>query len=346
MRSIGLFFTALIVLAACTSEPERRPSEDGQEKVVSDFVSPVEGIRQMSTEDQLAKLDEIRNNMEFDFALGKGDILAISVYGEPDLTVSEIPVRLDGQISFPLIGDVQAEGLRVNEVRDIISSRLEDYLLNPKVSVIPVSFRSLSYTVSGEVIKPGTFPLVTDVTLTQAIAQAGGLQVGNFRGTTVEVADLPHAFLARNNEFLPIDFVQLIRHGDMRFDVPMMPGDYVFIPSGLAREVYILGEVTSPGLFAYTEGFTVSAALAQANGFTVDANLTSVHVVRGSLGNPELFVINLEDVLKGKSRDIVLKPSDVIYVPPTGLTMWSRIVAKIIPSLSAIQASLILSGQQ
>lgn len=342
------FVMALIISVltiSCSSEAERRPPVDKDAVAKNeDYVSPVEDIKKMSTEDQLAKLKEIRSQQQqFDFKLGKGDVLAVSVYGEPDLTISDVPVRLDGKISFPLIGDVRAEGMAVTDVAKNISEALKEFILNPKVSVIVKNFRSLTYTVSGEVIAPGTYPLITDVTLIQAIAEAGGLKTGAFKGTTVETADLSHAFIARNDEFLPVDFVQLIRNGDMRFNIPVSPGDYVFIPSGLAKEVYIVGEVAKPGLFAFTEGFTIVAALSQAEGFTPDANLNSVHVVRGSLGNPELYVINFNDVLKGKAKDLELRPSDVIYVPPTGLTVWSRIVSKIIPSIQAIQTGLILA---
>jgi polysaccharide export outer membrane protein len=343
LRFIVIFLIVLATLA-CTSEPERRPPENLVKKVDLDtYENPVEKIRLMSTDEQLARLSEIKAAQDFNFFLGKGDVLAISVYGEPDLTINDVPIRLDGMISFPLIGDIQAEGLTVNEVKESIKEKLKDYILNPQVSIIVKVFNSLSFTVSGEVIRPGTYPLITDVTLIQALAEAGGLKVGGFKGTTVETADLTHAFIARNDEFLPVDFVKLIRNGDMRFNIPVQPGDYIFIPSGLAKEVYIVGEVAKPGLFAFTEGFTIVAALAQAEGFTPDANLSSVHVVRGSLGNPELYVIDFNDVLKGKAKDMELKPSDVIYVPPDGLTVWSRIVSKIIPSIQAIQTGLILA---
>ncbi len=345
MRLKSLIISLLVLLnfVACTSEPERRPPIDSSQKNKDEFVSPVEDLKKLSTDEQLERLKVYREKTTYDFKLGKGDVLAVSVYGEPDLSVADVPVRLDGKISFPLIGDVNAEGMTVTEVRDSISELLKDFLLNPKVSVIVKSFRSLSYTVTGEVVQPGTYPLVTDTTLLQALAEAGGLKRGAFKGTSIETADLTHAFIARNDEFLPVDFVQLVRNGDMRFNIPITPGDYVFIPSGLAKEIYIVGEVSKPGLFAFTEGFTVVAALSQAEGFTQDANLDSVHVVRGSLGNPELYVINFNDVLKGEAKDMELKPSDVIYVPPTGLTVWSRIVSKIIPSIQAIQTGLILA---
>ena len=324
--------------------PERRPPEKiTKPKEENRIAEPVLAVKQMSTEEQLSKLDEIRQNTNFEFLMGRGDILAISVYGEPDLNLGDIPIRMDGKISFPLVGDVDAAGLTVDQLKEDLTEKLKEFILNPKVSVIVKQFTSLSYTVAGEVARPGTFPLVTDMSLTQAIATAGGLKKGNFRATTVELADLSHAFISRKNQVLPVDFVQLLRNGDMRFDVPLMPGDYVFIPSGLAQEVYILGEVAGPDLFAFSEGFTVSTALSQARGFTPDADITRIHVVRGSLANTELYVLNMEDVLDGKSKDILLEPGDIIYVPPTGLTKWARMVDKFMPTIQALQTGYILA---
>lgn len=335
----------LLILAACTGPQSIRPAEPELRMPESTTqVDPGQRVQPLSTEEQLRRLSLIKKQSVFDFVLGKGDVLAISVYGEPDLTVKDLPVRVDGRISFQLVGDVQAEGLTVDQLKASLTEKLSEYLHTPKVAVIVQRFASLSYTVAGEVATPGTFPLVTDVTLAQAIAGAGGLKKGQFHATSVELADLTHAFLTRKNEVLPIDFVQLFRNGDMRFDVQLMPGDYIYIPSGLAKEVYILGEVSKPDLFAFSEGFTITDALAQAQGFTEDANLSKIHVVRGSVSNPELFVINMKNVFKGKERDLRLHAGDIVYVPPTGLTSWSRILQRVMPSIQAIQTGLILSS--
>lgn len=297
----------------------------------------------IKTKDELLQELEIVKQVPVEeFRLGNGDVLSISVYGEQDLSVEGLPVRTDGKISFPLIGDVQAKGRTVDELKEDITSRLLQYVREPRVAVIVRQFESLKYTMAGEVVKSGVYPLNTDVTLTEAIARAGGFAKGNFHATSIEIADLTHAFLARNGEYLPIDFVELFRNGDLRFDIKLAPGDYVYIPSGLTKEIYILGEVGRPDIFAFNEGFTAVNAISQANGFTPDADLERIHVVRGSLSNPQLYVLDLSAVMAGKQRDIVLKAGDIVYVPPTGLTNWNRILSKLIPSIQTVQTGLIL----
>jgi polysaccharide export outer membrane protein len=205
-------------------------------------------------------------------------------------------------------------------------------------------FNSLDYTLYGEVVNPGVYPLTTEVSITGAIAKAGGLTKGQFRASSVELADLTHAFLARDGQVMPVDFVRLIRHGDVRFDIELQPGDYIHIPSGLSKEVYILGEVRAPALFAFRESMPMSRTLALAEGFTNDADLSSIHIVRGALHNPTIIVADFEKVINGQAQDVQLEPGDVVYVPPTTLTRYSRTIDKILPTIQALQVGLILSG--
>lgn len=329
----------LLVLSACSSTrpgPHQTP-----------LPGPVPSREQVTLPkqdeaQQLAELERIQQESSRTLTLGRGDVINISVYDEPDLTISGIPIRPDGRISFPLAGDIQAEGLTVSQLSDSLTEGLLNFILAPKVSVIVLEFNSQHYTIFGEVVHPGVFPLKTDVSITEALAVAGGLNKGQFRATSVELADLNHAFIARNGKVLPVDFVRLIRQGDLRYDISLQSGDYIYIPSGLSQEVYILGEVNRPMLFAYREDMPMSRTLAQAEGFTPDADLKRIHIIRGALHNPTVIMINFHEVLKGRAREVPLEPGDIVYVPPTGLTSFARIMDKITPSIQAIQTGLIL----
>ena len=327
-----------LVLSGCASNP---PSPPAATPLAPE---PPETARLMTTEEQLAALREAVADTTTVPRLGKSDVLSISVYDEPDLSVQGIPVRPDGKISFPLVGDVQAAGLTVDELSSTLTERLRRYVLSPKVSVIVQEFNSLSYTIYGEVVHPGVYPLARDVTIAEAVARAGGLNKGQFRATSVEVADLTHAFVARNGKPLPVDFVRLLRDGDLRFDVTLQPGDFISIPSGLSKEVYIIGEVNAPALFAFRENMPMSRTLAQAEGFTRDADLSRIHVIRGALSNPVLIVSDFEKVINGEAQDVRLQPGDIVYVPPTGLATWARMVDYIWPSVQALQTGIILGN--
>ena len=331
---------ALALLSACASTkpgPHQTPLEGPAPE--SEFIV----LPEQTVDEQVAELERLEEESNYTPTLGRGDVIDIAVYDEPDLTIEGIPIRPDGKVSFPLVGDLQAEGLTVSELNQSLTEGLEKYILSPKVSIIVQEFNSQRYTIFGEVVTPGIYPLTTDISITAALASAGGLNKGNFRATTVELADLSHAFIARDGKVLPVNFTRLIRQGDLRYDISLQSGDYIYIPSGLSKEVYILGEVENAMLFAYREDMPMSRTLAQAEGFTPDADLKRIHIIRGSLYNPTVIMINFEEVLKGNAREVALEPGDIIYVPPTGLTSFARVIDKLVPTLQALQLGVLLN---
>jgi polysaccharide export outer membrane protein len=331
---------ALALLSACASTkpgPHQTPLEGPAPE--SEFIV----LPEQTVDEQVAELERLEEESNYTPTLGRGDVIDIAVYDEPDLTIEGIPIRPDGKVSFPLVGDLQAEGLTVSELNQSLTEGLEKYILSPKVSIIVQEFNSQRYTIFGEVVTPGIYPLTTDISITAALASAGGLNKGNFRATTVELADLSHAFIARDGKVLPVNFTRLIRQGDLRYDISLQSGDYIYIPSGLSKEVYILGEVENAMLFAYREDMPMSRTLAQAEGFTPDADLKRIHIIRGSLYNPTVILINFEEVLKGNAREVALEPGDIIYVPPTGLTSFARVIDKLVPTMQALQLGVLLN---
>jgi hypothetical protein len=88
----------------------------------------------------------------------------------------------------------------------------------------------------------------------------------------------------------------------------------------------------------------MSRTVALAEGFTVDADLSRIHIVRGALHNPTVIVANFEEVVNGRAQDEQLEPRDIVYVPPTTQTRKARTVDKIVPTIQALQVGLILGG--
>ncbi|WP_459705270.1 polysaccharide biosynthesis/export family protein [Stutzerimonas marianensis] len=108
------------------------------------------------------------------YQLGSGDIIRVSVHGEPDLSFEEIRLTDAGTFTFPFIGEVDARGKTPGEVRNLLIEKLKDgYLIDPRVSVSVVNYRE--FYISGEVKSPGGYPYQPGLTLDRAIALAGGL---------------------------------------------------------------------------------------------------------------------------------------------------------------------------
>jgi polysaccharide biosynthesis/export protein len=109
------------------------------------------------------------------FIIGPDDVLAINVWKEIELT-RVVPVRSDGKISLPLIGDIQAAGRTPMELQEDIAAKLKGYITDPQVTVIVQQILSQKFNILGQVEKPGSFPLSAGTTIVDAIALAGGFK--------------------------------------------------------------------------------------------------------------------------------------------------------------------------
>lgn len=250
--------------------------------------------------------------------VGPGDVLSFSLYGEPiPLEVwPSVVVGPDGRISYLEARDIPAAGLTIDELR----TNVESALLNSSnyqsvhVMITPVAFTSKKYYVLGAVIQKGVFTMDRPITVIEAIARAGGLETGVFERNTIELADLSHSFLERNGQRVPIDFEKLFQQGDLSQNVPVEPGDYLYFASSGANEIYVLGQVQSPGTVPFSQGASIIGAITRRGSFTTAAYRQRILIVRGSLTHPQTFVINTADILKGKDSNFRLMPRDIIYV--------------------------------
>jgi polysaccharide export outer membrane protein len=109
-----------------------------------------------------------------DYVIGAGDILDITTWKEADLSRTDVLVRLDGKISFPLLNDVQAAGVTTGDLKRTIEEGLKAYVSNPVVTVGVKSPASQKFYVLGEVARTGEYPLIKNMTILQAFAVAGG----------------------------------------------------------------------------------------------------------------------------------------------------------------------------
>ena len=109
-----------------------------------------------------------------DYTISPGDILRIAVWKEPDLT-TEVFVRLDGRITVPLLGDIDAAGRSPNQLASEVQAKLARFLeLPPQVTVTVSQAVSARFFVLGEVVRSGAYPLQTRTTVLQALSLAGG----------------------------------------------------------------------------------------------------------------------------------------------------------------------------
>jgi polysaccharide export outer membrane protein len=160
-----------------------------------------------------------------DYSIGIGDMLKITTWKEPELSMEEVLVRTDGQISFPLVNDVQAAGLSPVDLKRSIEAGLKDYVSNPVVTVHIISPNSQRIYVLGEVVKTGEYPLVKHLTVLQAFALAGGF---------TQWASKDEIILLRSEngkeKIYRIDYKDITKGKDLSQNLKLQADDTIIVP--------------------------------------------------------------------------------------------------------------------
>ena len=248
------------------------------------------------------------------FRLGPGDRVELEVLGRAGSRGSTF-VCPDGKIYYDLLPGVDVWGLTLAESKEVLERELAKYYTRPQLSVILTAVESKRVWVVGRLNKSGVYPINGPTTIIEAIARAGGLFTSRFSGTTEELADLNHSFLVRNGEMLPVNFQRLLRGGDTSQNIYLEPDDFVYLPSSLSSEVYVLGAVNSSKPVGYTDNMTLTTVIAKALGTQPQAYLSHVAIVRGSLSDPKIAIVDFKAIVTGHAPDVRLEARDVVYVP-------------------------------
>jgi polysaccharide biosynthesis/export protein len=255
------------------------------------------------------------------FTLGPGDRLEIEVLGDPASRAITV-VAPDGKLYFNFLEGIDVWGATIAQAKASLENQLANYVREkPQVSIILRGVESKRIWVLGRVQAPGVYAMAAPMTLLEAISMAGGtLSLANYRdqeaaGINQEMADLRHSFVIRQGKVLPVDFEHLLNRGDLSQNIYLQPDDFVYLPAARAKVVYVLGAVTQPRSITYSEGMTVAGAVASAYGTLKGAYMHHVAVIRGSLAEPQVTIVDYKNAIKGEAQDMALLPHDIVYVP-------------------------------
>jgi len=154
------------------------------------------------------------------FQIGPEDVLLVRVWREPDLS-GPLAVRPDGKITIPLAGEIQAGGLTPEQLTQSIADALSKFINRPEVLVQIQAVRSKRFLVSGEVGRPGTYPLVTPITVMEALVQAGGLR---------EFANKKKIVIIRGTLRLKFNYGDVLKGKNLSQNVLVEHGDHIVVP--------------------------------------------------------------------------------------------------------------------
>lgn len=259
-----------------------------------------------------------------------GDEVEISVFGQRDTIAENVPVAPDGKLYYRFLPGIQAEGRTSEEVAHEMELKLGHLFNNPEVSIIPTRFISNAFSIFGKVENGGVYPLDTPTTVRQAIAKAQGIALGKYHDSWIPIHNYKDSWLLRGQEKIPVNFESLMTKDDFSEDIYIRPGDVLYIASALGREVYLMGEVNQQQSQPFTSGLTLTQLIsgldAGAGGYTEDADIKRVVILRDAMNVPKVFKINLEAIMKGKEHNIFLEPGDIVYVPEKSFLFTRNLV--------------------
>lgn len=234
-----------------------------------------------------------------ELVLGGGDVVKISVFGNPDLAV-ETRVSESGFITVPLIGQVNVAGLSSAVAEKKIATMLETggFVKSPQVNLIVSVMSSQQVSVLGQVNRPGRYPIDGPRTMLDLLALGGG--IGPDGGDTVILIRKRGGKTSKDI----IDIVDLFRSNDLKADVEVAGGDILFVER--APRFYIYGEVQRPGPVRLERQMTVLQALSAGGGLTPRGTERGIRIKRRDASGKM-------EILETKQDDLV-RTDDIIYV--------------------------------
>ncbi len=203
---LGIFIVCLALALPSIAQQSDKPATKSQPKTVAPEFAP-------------SKADAET------YIIGPEDVLAISVWKEPELTRA-VPVRPDGKITLPLVGDIVASGHTPKELQESITKALAAYVSAPAVTVTVQEIKSQKFNIVGEVARPGTYDLTRPMKVLDALALAGGLK---------DFANGKKIYVLRTNADgsqvrLPFNYKQVIKGENLSQNVTLQPRDTIVIP--------------------------------------------------------------------------------------------------------------------
>jgi polysaccharide biosynthesis/export protein len=275
------------------------------------------------------------------YTLGADDIISVAVYLHPELdvpaqtsnsSVGGALITSDGTVQLPLIGNVSLGGQTLAEAQQTITAAYETYIKNPKISVQLVQAQSLRYYLLGAFTTPGVKYPVHQLTLLEALALGGSVDIPQ--------ADLSQAYVAQGRVKLPVDLYALLVEGDLTQNVPLSSGDTIVVPSSANENAFVFGAIGKPGAIPFQSGrLSLLQALSVAGmdlpSYT-QARLSQIHIIRAHGNSAEFIIVDANKILNGQAASFTLVPGDIVFVPPSTIATWNQVLAQLIPSLEAI----------
>lgn len=281
-----------------------------------------------------ATMDEVQafsESVAEEYSIGAGDVFTLIVRGRPDVSLENVIVAPDGTISLPRMGVLDARGLSISDLTEVVLQGMSRYYESPDITIHMVEYNNNKVFVLGRVENPGLIHFKGNGTLLEAISMAGGLP------TVAEDAFLTRAVIFRGDEaVIWVDLRELLNKGQMILNPRLRNNDIVYIPESDDELVYVMGDVANPGAVRLKSELTVIDAIMFSGGPRMSTKLTHIYLIRQVDGVGHIKQIDFKQIIKkgDLSKDYLLIDGDLIYVSPKRLEEINYVIKSITPSLT------------
>jgi polysaccharide biosynthesis/export protein len=248
-----------------------------------------------------------------------GDLIDVQVFNTPELS-AKLRVSQDGLIRLPGAGGVNVGGLTPLQAGATIEKNLRDsqIMFDPHVTVLVTEYSTQGISVLGEVRKPGTYLLLGQHSLYDALSAAGG--VTQQLGSSIQITH-------QSDPTRPVTVpVSSPNYSELQRLTEVKPGDVIVVAR--AETIYVVGDVGHPGEFFIENGQKLSVlnAIALAQGVNPTARGAKASIVRKTAAGAETIPVNLNRIAKNNGENLTLRPADVLVVPRSGAKQFLNVV--------------------
>jgi|HubBroStandDraft_6_1064221.scaffolds.fasta_scaffold197922_2 polysaccharide biosynthesis/export protein len=212
-------FALVCAVALCCAQndaPTSPGTAPGTAPVATPAAAPAKGQLPASP----TKAPEGRAGTKAPYVIGPLDVISIKVWNNPNLS-SPLDVGPDGMISLPLVGQVKAEGLTKEQLKEMLAGRLKEFLNSPEVDVQVLKVNSKRFFVYGGVGRPGEYPLIEETTVMDALSTVGGFK---------DFANKKKIYVLRGTQRFNFNYQEVSKGKNLAQNIQLQNGDRIFVP--------------------------------------------------------------------------------------------------------------------
>ena len=267
-------------------------------------------------------------NYKYEYALGSSDVISINLTDTDDIDGSYI-IGPNGDIDLPFIGKINVLNMTLIETKEKIISVLKKYYKNYDLQVNIEEFNSSKVYVLGAVKTQATINLnQKPIKLIDAAIQA------NYDPNSADKNYGNKGLLRRDNKVYKIDINSIFQSIDAKDNFYLKKNDVLFVDRN-SEALHVFGEVTKPGVYFPNINYSLTELISSAGLNNLTANASKVYVIRedyNSFLKINVFKIDIRNPINlVLGKKFLLKPKDIVFIPPTKLVKWNRVISLLLP---------------